>query len=145
VTRFQFEATATASGNLSIGNFLDAIDFTPCPDTDVDGTPDYADLDTDADGVPDAVEGVGDYDGEGLPNWRDPLQPAPPPTSATSSTTTVAPATSVPTSASPASVTAPDQLPPTGGPPIRIWVPIVVGLLAVGCAALVACSRLSRG
>jgi hypothetical protein len=30
VTRFEFAAVSTASGSLSIGNFLDGIDFTPC-------------------------------------------------------------------------------------------------------------------
>ena len=79
VTRFQFEATATASGNLSIGDFLDAVDFTPCPDTDDDGTPDYADTDSDADTLLDSTEGTGDNDGDGTPNWRDPDPPAPRP------------------------------------------------------------------
>ena len=65
VTRFQFEATASASGSLSIGNFLDAIDFTPCPDTDGDGIGDFADPDSDADGFPDLIEGTDDDGGVG--------------------------------------------------------------------------------
>ena len=74
LTRFAFEATATASNNLSIGNFLDAILFEPCPDTDGDGTPDFDDLDTDDDTIPDAIEGTDDTDGDGVPNWRDPFE-----------------------------------------------------------------------
>ena len=54
ITRFQFEAVATQSGSLSIGNFLDAIDFTPCPDTDGDGTADFEDTDADNDTIRDA-------------------------------------------------------------------------------------------
>ena len=53
---------------MSIGNFLDAILFEPCPDTDGDGTPDFDDLDTDDDTIPDAIEGTDDTDGDGVPN-----------------------------------------------------------------------------
>ena len=74
LARFAFEATATASNNLAIGNFLDAILFTPCPDTDGDGAPDFDDLDTDDDTIPDALEGTDDADGDGVPNWRYPFQ-----------------------------------------------------------------------
>ena len=43
------------------------------PDTDADGTDDYLDPDSDDDGLPDNVEGTSDWDGDGLANWRDPL------------------------------------------------------------------------
>jgi len=41
-------------------------------DTDGDGTIDALDLDSDDDGRLDSVEGTGDVDGDGIPNWRDP-------------------------------------------------------------------------
>lgn len=40
-------------------------------DTDGDGTPDYLDTDSDGDGIPDAVEGDTDFDSDGIPNYRD--------------------------------------------------------------------------
>ena len=43
----------------------------PLPDTDSDGLPDYVDVDSDGDGIPDAVEGLGDIDHDGVPNYRD--------------------------------------------------------------------------
>ncbi|MBC7228256.1 MAG: right-handed parallel beta-helix repeat-containing protein [Thermoflexales bacterium] len=40
-------------------------------DTDNDGQPDYLDTDSDNDGIPDSVEGGGDVDGDGMPNYLD--------------------------------------------------------------------------
>ncbi len=41
-------------------------------DTDHDGVIDALDTDSDNDGKPDSVEGTGDDDHDGIPNWRDP-------------------------------------------------------------------------
>ena len=151
VTRFQFQATATASGNLSIGNFLDAIDFTPCPDTDGDGLGDFADPDSDADGLTDLVEGTGDDDGDSVPNWRDPLSPTPPSTSIPSSTTTTSsrprrpastslpqPTTTVvvdPAAAS-TSTTDPGRLPATGSNSTLPLVIVAIVTLLAGTVVL---------
>jgi len=40
-------------------------------DTDLDGVPDYLDLDSDNDGYPDSVEGVADNNGNGIPDYID--------------------------------------------------------------------------
>lgn len=40
-------------------------------DSDGDGVPDYLDVDSDNDGIPDRVEGSGDSDGDGDENYRD--------------------------------------------------------------------------
>jgi len=40
-------------------------------DTDGDGTPNYLDTDSDGDGIPDSVEGTDDLDGDGVPNLVD--------------------------------------------------------------------------
>jgi hypothetical protein len=44
-----------------------------CQDNNADGDvlPNYRDLDSDGDGISDAVEGIGDDDGDGIPNWLD--------------------------------------------------------------------------
>lgn len=47
-------------------------------DLDEDGTPSYLDLDSDADGLSDEIEGDGDDDGDGIPNYLDPADGAPP-------------------------------------------------------------------
>ncbi len=47
-------------------------------DSDADGTPDYLDTDSDNDGLPDSIEGGGDVDGDGLPDFKDPINNAPP-------------------------------------------------------------------
>ncbi|MBN2002390.1 MAG: PKD domain-containing protein [Anaerolineae bacterium] len=47
-------------------------------DTDLDGTIDAFDDDSDDDGKPDILEGTGDVDGDGLPNWRDDDENYPP-------------------------------------------------------------------
>lgn len=39
---------------------------------DGDGIPNYMDLDSDGDGTPDALEGTGDTNGNGVPNFLDP-------------------------------------------------------------------------
>ena len=41
------------------------------PDTDGDGTPNYRDLDSDADGFSDELEGLNDYDQDGIPDYID--------------------------------------------------------------------------
>ncbi|MDT0583637.1 Ig-like domain-containing protein [Brumicola blandensis] len=40
-------------------------------DSDGDGTPDYLDTDSDGDGIPDAEEGADDTDGDGVPDYLD--------------------------------------------------------------------------
>ncbi len=65
-TFFIFEAVSTASGNASIGNFVDDIQITlvqqgSCPDFDNDGIPNTLDLDSDNDGCLDAEEGGGNF------------------------------------------------------------------------------------
>lgn len=60
-TVFIFEAVSTATGDTSIGNFIDDIqivvaDVPSCNDTDGDGLPDNLDLDSDGDGCSDANE-----------------------------------------------------------------------------------------
>lgn len=52
----------------------------PSRDTDGDGTPDAKDLDSDDDGLPDGVEGVADWDHDGVPNYIDAHNDGPPPT-----------------------------------------------------------------
>ena len=40
-------------------------------DVDLDGLPNWRDLDSDDDGRPDSVEGRSDRDGDGIPNYLD--------------------------------------------------------------------------
>jgi hypothetical protein len=67
ITRFQFDAVSTATGQIASGNFIDAFTVT-CNDdvdTDGDGIPDYLDLDSDNDGIYDLVEaGHGQIDAD---------------------------------------------------------------------------------
>ncbi len=57
----------------------DPIDYSQCPDTDRDGTPDYKDTDSDNDTIPDNIEANNegglyepdDADYDGIPNYRD--------------------------------------------------------------------------
>ena len=69
VTRMMFRAVSAADGDLSQGNFLDAVSFSllACDvDTDQDTVSDRIDLDSDNDGIPDAIEAGGvDGDGDG--------------------------------------------------------------------------------
>jgi hypothetical protein len=60
-TIFIFEAVSTASGSLSVGNFIDGVQIvvtaTPsCKDSDNDGVNDNLDIDADNDGIYDIVE-----------------------------------------------------------------------------------------
>ncbi len=71
VTRFYYEAVATANGNTTTGNFLDDIQFytlNRCTlDTDGDGIVNSLDLDSDNDGIPDIIEaGLSDSNGDGV-------------------------------------------------------------------------------
>jgi hypothetical protein len=52
----------------------------PARDTDGDGVPDAKDTDSDDDGFTDAMEGVDDWDKDGIPNYIDPRNDGPPPT-----------------------------------------------------------------
>ena len=73
--------TIEAQGNVSVAmsntdtnkNGLDNAfepGFTPVH-TDLDGVPDYLDLDSDNDGILDSVETATDFDGDGIKNYRD--------------------------------------------------------------------------
>jgi hypothetical protein len=42
-------------------------------DEDSDGIPNYLDQDSDNDGEPDDIEGIGDEDGDGVEDFRDPI------------------------------------------------------------------------
>ncbi len=53
---------------------------TPPRDSDGDGLPDAEDPDSDNDGLDDRVEGMGDWDGDGVPNGIDGTNDGPPPT-----------------------------------------------------------------
>lgn len=69
-TVFIFEAVSTATGSLSVGNFIDDIkiniaDVPVCQDTDNDGIPDSLDLDSDGDGCSDANEYYKDENADG--------------------------------------------------------------------------------
>ena len=69
-TVFLFEAVATASGRLGIGNFIDDIQVNVavpegCVDTDLDGIPNNLDLDSDNDGCSDADEFYSDNNADG--------------------------------------------------------------------------------
>ena len=69
-TVFIFEAVSTATGSLSVGNFIDDIkiniaDVPVCQDTDSDGIPDSLDLDSDGDGCSDANEYYKDENADG--------------------------------------------------------------------------------
>lgn len=60
-TFFIFEAVSTASGSISVGNFIDDVQITvlstpPCVDSDNDGVPNDIDIDADNDGIYDIVE-----------------------------------------------------------------------------------------
>lgn len=57
-TRFQFDAVSTFTGDVTVGNFIDAftLSCTNDADTDGDGIPDHLDLDSDNDGIYDCVE-----------------------------------------------------------------------------------------
>ncbi len=60
-TFFIFEAVSTASGSISVGNFIDDIQINvlstpPCLDSDNDGIPNDLDIDADNDGIYDIVE-----------------------------------------------------------------------------------------
>jgi len=69
-TRFAFESVSTASGNASIGNFIDDFQLYTAGsgyDADGDGLPDYLDRDSDNDGVADINEAGGiDTNGDGV-------------------------------------------------------------------------------
>lgn len=52
----------------------------PPRDTDGDGIPDSKDPDSDNDGLDDSLEGVDDWDMDGVPNYIDPRNDGPPPT-----------------------------------------------------------------
>jgi hypothetical protein len=79
-SRFGFLAKSTATGDKTVGNFIDSVVFTPCPDTDGDKTPDALDTDSDNDGTPDSTEGTKDDNNNGVANFRDQTTPAPPAT-----------------------------------------------------------------
>ncbi len=50
---------------------VQTITIAPPMDTDLDGVPNYFDLDDDNDGIPDTIEGDTDFDGDGVPNSQD--------------------------------------------------------------------------
>lgn len=79
-TRFALAAVSTATGNISVGNFVD--DFTLYSlnnclvDTDGDGIVNSEDLDSDGDGIMDIVEAGGvDADNDGRVDYQTPGDP----------------------------------------------------------------------
>ena len=65
-TRFGLESTGVASGNATVGNFIDLFEVRVCLDSDEDGLVDNLDLDSDDDGISDIIEAEGtDSDGDG--------------------------------------------------------------------------------
>jgi hypothetical protein len=93
-TQFAYRAIDTASGNMSVGNFLDEVKFFSVPtttqidtasgsisvsctvDSDEDGIPNSLDLDSDGDGIFDIVEAGGeDTNGDGEVDYPTPDDP----------------------------------------------------------------------
>ena len=88
-----FEAVSTAANNLSVGNFIDAVNIEltriGCSDTDNDGIPNFLDLDSDNDGILDGLESghgfalgpdgrlVGSDTGSGPNGLYDPIETSP--------------------------------------------------------------------
>jgi outer membrane protein OmpA-like peptidoglycan-associated protein len=67
------DANDTDSDDDGIDDATEATDgATHGDDIDNDGTSNWRDTDSDADGVDDSVEGSGDLDGDGVPNYLDP-------------------------------------------------------------------------
>jgi hypothetical protein len=63
------------SDNDGIPDRTEAGDLDKCTapvDSDFDGNPDFIDMDSDANGIMDIIEGTGDVDGDGVPNFQDP-------------------------------------------------------------------------
>ena len=58
--RLAFQAISSSSPQLASGNFIDNLEVTITRDADVDGIPDYLDLDSDNDGISDLVESGAD-------------------------------------------------------------------------------------
>ncbi|MBU1243043.1 hypothetical protein KKD52_13575 [Myxococcota bacterium] len=62
------------SDNDGIPDRTEAGDLDKCTapyDTDFDGNGDFIDMDSDANGIMDIIEGTGDVDGDGVPNFQD--------------------------------------------------------------------------
>ncbi|HSD88985.1 MAG TPA: hypothetical protein VLB44_15765 [Kofleriaceae bacterium] len=66
--------------NDGINDQLEGCGMVPARDTDMDGVPDCKDSDSDNDGYDDVLEGLDDWDGDGVPNYIDPFNDGPPPT-----------------------------------------------------------------
>ncbi|MDC1105472.1 hypothetical protein OAT16_02125 [Prolixibacteraceae bacterium] len=70
-----FMAKSTASGDASVGNFIDDVAFYRVPDSDDDGYPDRLDRDADGDGCWDCAElGFDDFNNDGVPGSRVPVK-----------------------------------------------------------------------
>jgi large repetitive protein len=68
---FTFTLNPCDGDNDGISDEIECPNFTNCPDSDGDGTPNYLDTDSDNDGIGDAVEKNIDSDGDSIPDYLD--------------------------------------------------------------------------
>ncbi|HUS28587.1 MAG TPA: hypothetical protein VMZ53_08760 [Kofleriaceae bacterium] len=71
---------STDFDNDGLSNTEEGCEAPPGRDTDMDGVPDCKDTDSDDDGYDDALEGLADWDKDGVPNYIDGFNDGPPPT-----------------------------------------------------------------
>lgn len=91
-SNFDFERKPTSGVDVDCDNIVDLTEagsnVTSPVDTDNDRTPNFVDTDSDNDGVLDRVEGTGDSDKDGIPNYMDATNNLPPATNGSGSSGT---------------------------------------------------------